>query len=109
MGVQVNSEFGLPKASTSSSEGQEFVAYFGRAMRNSTNLVVNHPSGKKGDGIFLASCLDHGDGIHFRHDDGTQIVTQLKGHTSFEAVADWFYDRKQVPAILIDDCQQLGP
>merc|ERR1711924_30523 len=60
-------------------------------------------------GIFLASCFDHGDGIHFRHDDGTQFTTQLKGHSSFEALADWFYDRKQVPAILVDDCQQLGP
>lgn len=105
---QLHTQLGLPKDQYGTSDGQDFAAYFGRAMQNSTNLVVKHPSGKKGDGIFLASCFDHGDGIHLRHDDGTQFVTQLKGHTSFKGLADWFYDRKQVPAILVDDCQQLG-
>lgn len=65
-------------------------------MRNSTNLVLNKP----GDGMFLASCFAHGDGLGV----GPVGTTKIKGSTSAQGLGDWFHGRSNTPAILIDDC-----
>merc|ERR1712118_330225 len=94
--VQVVSEFRLPRNLVQTSQGKEFIAYFGRAMRNSTNQILK----KSGDGLFLPSCMSHGEGLGV----GPVGTTKLKGFTSAQGLGDWFSGRKTVPAILVDDC-----
>jgi len=94
---QLFAGFGLPKKSLSNPHEQEYVAYFGRAMRNSTRQIL----AKSGDGLFLASCFEHTDGIDFPGD------TKLKGFSSGQGLGDWFFGRKTVPAFLVDDCGDL--
>jgi len=90
---------GLPKRSSTSARGQEYIAYFGRSMRDSTRQVL----AKSGDGLFLPSCFDHTDGL------GVGGTTKLKGFTSIQGLADWFFGRGAVPAILMDDCDMASP
>jgi hypothetical protein len=89
----------LPIDQESTSMGQEYIAYYGRAMRNSTNMVVHHPFGKKGDGLFLPSCFDH----------GATGKIKLSGVTGQAATNDWFFGRGQIPHVLIDDCEMPSP
>jgi len=91
---QLNAQLGLPRGSTTP-QSQEYIAYFGRAMRNSTQQIP----GKTGDGLFLASCLDHGVGRS----------TLIKGFDWFTGLGDWFYGRQGVPTILVDDCKMADP
>jgi len=100
---QVNSVYGLPSSEASSLRGQEYIAYFGRAMRNSTNLVVNHPLQKSGDGLFLPSCWAHTGGLKYPG------RTELSGFTTLQAVGDWFFGRGGIPNILVDDCNMPAP
>lgn len=87
----------LPVSKVTTSQGRDFIAYFGRAMRNSTNLIVNHPLGKKGDGLFHPSCFDHGG------------FGKLSGYNYYEATNDWFFGRGQIPSVLVDDCDMPSP
>lgn len=96
---QITSQLGLPRSSYHKPSGEPFVAYFGRAMRNSTALVYNHPFQKKGDGLFSASCLDHGGGL------GVAGETKIKGYTCKDGLGDWFFGRGKVPSVLVDDCK----
>jgi len=80
----------LPRRLTGTVLGNEYVAYTGRAMRNSTiRLVTEHPLGKVGDGLFLPSCFGHTENVRL----GTSYQTVVSGFTV------------DVPAVLVDDCQ----
>ena len=61
---QINSQLLMPACyGASCSEQQlQFVRYFGRAQRNSTQLVIDSP--RKTDGLFLPSCYDHTSGVN---------------------------------------------
>lgn len=96
---QVVLQLGLPKSSFSTVSGEEFIAYFGRAMRNSTQQVLAKP----GNGLFHPSCMSHGDGL------GISGTTQVKGHTSAKGLGDWFFGRNGTPAHLVDDCDMPEP
>lgn len=98
--VQLNAESGLPYRLFDTSSGRDYIGYFGRAMQISAELVNTIP--KPGNGLFLASCLDHGDGIGSTR--GSAFETTINGHTSAESLADWFYGHGLIPAVLIDDC-----
>jgi len=100
---QIFAQLQLPKEKVSTTQGREFIAYFGRAMALSKDVVTQHPYGKTGDGLFLASCLDHGGSVAFGDD------VRVQGHNSFEALGDWFFGRGRIPAMLVDDCQQPAP
>merc|ERR1711953_797453 len=99
--AQVNGQFGLPKRGTYTSQEKEYLAYFGRAMRNSTNQVLKKPA----DGLFLASCALHGEGLCV----GRVGTTKVKGFTSAQGLGDWFSGRTTVPAVLVDDCEMVPP
>jgi len=99
---QLFEEMGLKKSDATTTAGKEYIAYYGRAMRNSTDQVIHHPFGKKGDAMFVASCLDHTSGI------GTTGSTMLGGKTSLEAIGDWFFKRGATPE-LVDTCTMQPP
>ena len=99
--AQINGQFGLPKKSMQSAQAKEYIAYFGRAMRNSTNQILMKP----GDGIFLASCFAHGDGLGV----GPVGTTKVKGLTSAQGLGDWFSGQPTLPTILVDDCNMESP
>lgn len=99
--AQIDGQFGLPKSQVQTTQGKGYLAYFGRAMRNSTNLILTKP----GDGLFLASCFAHGDGLGV----GAVGTTKVKGFTSAQGLGDWYNGRKTVPAILVDDCKMEAP
>merc|ERR1712176_834988 len=65
-------------------------------MRNSTHQVVEHPLGKKGDGLFLPSCFLHGT---------LYTETKLSGFSALEGLGDWFFGRGKVPRVLVDNCK----
>jgi hypothetical protein len=91
---QLNVQLGLPRGSKTP-QSQEYIAYFGRAMRNSTQQIPAKP----GDGLFHPSCLAH----------GVSKDTKIKGHDWFTGLGDWFYGRQGVPTILVDDCEMADP
>jgi len=99
--AQINGQFGLRKSDMQTKQGKEYIAYFGRAMRNSTNQVLTKP----GDGLFLASCYAHGDGLGV----GPVGTTKVKGLTSAQGLGDWFTGKPTLPTILIDDCEMESP
>ena len=68
-------------------------------MRNST-MQISHNAAKPGDGIFLASCLDHGMG------DKTTLKASDERQVGFEEVlADWFFGQgKFASHRLVDSC-----
>lgn len=82
----------MPSNITDDVEG--YVRYFGYAMRNSTRDVL----AKKGDGLFLASCLEHGGGLQ---PGGS---TQSGGLNVTIMLGDWFFGRGAVSHVQIDDC-----
>jgi len=94
--AQVNGQFRLPHTKTPTSQEKEYIAYFGRALRNSTNLVASKP----GDAIFLASCFSHGEGLGV----GPVGTTKVQGLTSAEVLGDWFNKKSSLPSIVVDDC-----
>lgn len=96
---QLSAQLKLPKSEYSTDAGMGYIAYFGRAMRNSTAQVISHPFGKKGDGLYLPSCLDH----------GIAGTTTLQGFTKNQALGDWFHNRAGAPLILVDGCEMQSP
>jgi len=100
---KIMSSGGLPGWAVSTDLGEEYIAYFGRAMVKSTGQVANHPFGKTGDALFLASCFVHGSGRSARLGSG--------GWHKDDAIADWFWrdGEGQIPNILIDDCEMDSP
>merc|ERR1712107_567158 len=86
--AQLNCQFRLPRRGEQTKQGQDCMAYFGRAMRSSTNQVLTKP----GDGIFLASCFLHGDGLGI----GPVGTTEIKGFKSAQGLGDWFFGRSTV-------------
>jgi len=97
---QISAQLGLPLDEYGELHSQEYIGYFGRAMRNSTQQVVAKP----GDGLFLPSCADHVGNLQI----GIGHTT-LQGYNSSQGLGDWFFGRNEVPAILIDDCTMTGP
>jgi len=98
---QLFSQLGLPKAEVYVPKGREFVAYFGRAMRNSTERRL---SLKPKDGLFLPSCLDHGEGLGI---DGKTII---RGINITSLLGDWFFQRGKFNSHqIIDDCSMKDP
>lgn len=101
---QITNHAGMPVELVGSRQGDEYMAYYGRAMNRSMGQVVRHPRGKSGDGLFLASCLAHG--LSLTHQE-KQV--RVQGHGAFESLADWFFGRGKVPSLLVDDCEQPAP
>lgn len=89
-------QFGFPRGTWDQQE-KEYLAYWGRAMRNSTNQVLTKP----GDGLFLASCFLHGDGLGVGGEGGSTVV---QGLTSAQVLADWFHGKGALPSVVVDDC-----
>lgn len=89
---QISAQGGLPKNQFHSDQGTKYIQYFGTGMRNSTSVL------KKGDGIFLSSCLDHTSGLHV---GGS---TTIQGKSSGQILGDWFFDRANPFIVLRDAC-----
>jgi hypothetical protein len=89
---QISAQGGLPRNQFNSDEGKRYIQYFGIGMRNSTFVL------KKGDGIFLSSCLDHTSGLHV---GGS---TTINGKLSGQILGDWFFDRANPSVVLRDTC-----
>jgi len=94
--AQIQGQFRLPHTSKPTQHEKEYIAYFGRAMRNSTNQIVMKP----GDALFLASCFSHGEGLGV----GPVGTTKVQGLTSAKVLGDWFSKKATLPAIVVDDC-----
>merc|ERR1712232_646720 len=82
--AQISGVLGLSKKKMSEPHAQEFIGYFGRAMRNSTQQILAKP----GDGLFLASCFDHTAGLWGAGGNGN---TKVQGFTSEQGLGDWFF------------------
>jgi len=82
----------MPAADAKTPDGKRYQEYFGAGMRNSTLSL------KPGDGIFLASCLGHTEGLSV---GGT---TPIQGKFSGEVLGDWFFNRPTSDLILRDTC-----
>lgn len=94
---QLEEQLGMPRGEQRSPEGQAFVSYFGDAMLNSTLPFV-----KPGDGLFLASCFDHTQGIMI----GTNTNTRINGTTTTEMLGNW-YNGRPGKRVLVDTCGHL--
>merc|ERR1712048_1338168 len=94
--AQINGQFGLPRHNPYSQQEKEYIGYFGRAMRNSTNQVLM----KSGDGLFLASCMSHGEGLGV----GPVGTTKVQGLTSAQILGDWFSNKNDLPHFVVDQC-----
>lgn len=88
---QITAQGGLPSSLVPTPEGEKYIEYMGRGMRNSTSKL------KKGDGIFLSSCYDHTSGLSV---DGT---TKINGHLSSQIQGDWFYSRGNTSLYILRD------
>jgi len=100
---------GLAPTLSNTCLGRQYIAYWGRAIQETFDLIRNNPN-KPNDGFFLASCLDHTAGIKFDHkeSEGGDGGTLIQDYTSFDGVADWFFNREgnagAAPRFLEDDC-----
>lgn len=88
---QLEAQGGLPHTDINTEAGKAYIRYFGRGMRNSTALL------KPGDGIFLASCLDHGGGL------GVGGMTSIGGEFSGKVLGDWFFGRRMNAGLTLRD------
>lgn len=50
--------------------------------------------------LFFSSCFDHCDGL----DIGTWPTTLINGHNASQYAANWFWERNELPRIMMDDC-----
>ena len=100
---QIETEMQLP--SNVSNETKEYVSYFGYNMLLSIANQVQSPNG-----VFLASCFDHCGGIGYGNYAGsTASSTQIDGYNVTQVLGDWFWDRNEMPHILIDTCDSDLP
>ena len=90
---QITAQGKLPTKIYDTAQGMKYIQYFGIGMRNSTSLL------KKGDGIFLSSCLEHTKGLHI---GGTTSINGTK--LSGSILGDWFFDRPNPNLITKDSC-----
>jgi len=93
---QLSAQGGLPKSDFNTPEGQKYIQYLGRGIRNSTSSL------KKGDGIFLASCLDHGGGLGV---GGTTTIDDINSGTM---LGDWFWNRPDAVTSKRDTCDEAN-
>ena len=77
----------MPKADATTAQGQGFIEYFGRAMRNSTLQVPAKPS----DGLFLSSCYDHTTG-NSRRIEGPVTFADSESFSFCNAPVDYVLD-----------------
>jgi len=80
-------------------EPQAYLRYYGRATVVSVSQVGK--GSHVGDGLFLASCLDHA-GDYMAH-----TKTEINGTTFVAPVGDWFFERNKLSHMLMDDCGDL--
>jgi len=98
---QIFSDCGLPKVEVNIPKGREFIAYFGRSMRNSTERTL---SLKPTDGLFLPSCFDHGAGLQI----GEKTI--IRGINTTSILGDWYFQRGKFSSYqIIDDCSMKDP
>jgi len=98
---QLTSQLGLPANMVNTSKGREFVAYFGRAMRNSTERQL---SLKPKDGLFLPSCISH------TGDLGVKSKTSIRGINQSALLGDWFFQLGKFDSHqIVDDCLMKDP
>merc|ERR1719401_213422 len=90
---QVKSHGQLSDQDLNTCRGQEYLAYYGRAMLRSTEMIVDHPLNKEGDGLWLRSCRDHTGG-------GTG---EFNGQTKYTALDAWFTGDSSIPNVIIED------
>ena len=93
---QLNGELELPNKVTDTTK--EYVSYFGYNMKLSMANQVKAPNG-----LFLSSCYDHCSGIGYGNYLGGS-TTKVKGYNVTQVLGDWFWNRNEVPHILVDDC-----
>lgn len=89
---------GMPVSHHKTCPGQRFMQYVGSAMNATVSVFNDRVTAGHNDGLFLASCLDHGEGIQYGFD------TLVKGFSSKDAINSWFFDAG-VPRVLQDDCE----
>ena len=80
-------------------EPQAYLRYYGRATVVSVSQVGK--GSHAGDGLFLASCLDH-TGNYMANTKAT-----INGTTFVAPVGDWFFERNKMSHLLMDDCGDL--
>jgi len=83
----------LDPRNMSTCRGEEYIAYLGKTLMRSTDLIVNHPNNKKGDGLYLKSCTDHKGG-----------TGEMDGVSTWMALDAWFTGDSSVPRIMIEEC-----
>jgi len=90
----------LPASQLHTTKGHEYIAYFGRSMRNSTERKM---ALKPEDGLFLDSCFQHG-GL------GIGSNTTIRGINQTFLLGDWFFQRGHFDSHqIIDDCVMKNP
>jgi len=89
---QIFTQLGCPENAT---DTDAFIAYFGQQMRLSIRQVIQS---RRGDGLFLMSCLDH------IYNTNISSPTTIYGFEQGPSVVDWFFGRHRYPHILVDHC-----
>ena len=78
-----------------------YAARYGALMRNST-IQISQNTAKPGDGIFLASCLDH---VIVQKSTTTLKASDDRQVGFEEVLADWFFGQgKFASHRLVDSC-----
>merc|ERR1719401_40459 len=90
---QVENHGQLSDADLNTCRGQEYLVYYGKAMLRSTDMIVNHPLNKQGDGLWLRSCRDHAGGG----------AGEFNGVTKYTALDAWFTGDSSIPNVIIED------
>jgi len=98
---QIHEELLLPWDQDFLPKHREYIAYFGRSLRNSTERKL---SLKPEDGLFLASCYDHGEGL------GVGGTTIVRGYNQTALLGDWFFQHRKFGSHqIIDNCVMKKP
>eukprot|EP01084_Bolivina_argentea_P226152 382037_1 len=76
-----------------------YVEYYGIDMDRSIMGRVNK-NVNESNGLFYASCFDHGGGIG--PGSGNPII--INGYKSIDIVGDWFWETNKLPHFVYDTC-----
>ena len=97
---QLENQFGLPSPQKIvNNETTGYVEYFGIDSDRSiiTQMIdIKNPQ----NGLFYASCFDHGGGLGI----GNHKLTKINGYNSSGLVGDWFWQRNKLPHFVYDTC-----
>merc|ERR1711933_305884 len=95
---QLEAQFLLP-TNTVNNQTIGYVEYFGNDMDRSIITQMIDEKNER-NGLFYASCFDHGSGLGI----GGKKSTIIDGYNSSELVGDWFWERNKLPHFVYDKC-----